>query len=570
MLLKEMLNNSIEVGIIGIGENCDKLIGDFKYIFRDKIRTGEIIKPDDGCSLDKKSDYYVCCTYDRRFAEETLKRAGLNYKTDYLFAEDCFSLLDDWKNSRIAFMSYPGSAKGWLENIIFGYAAKHGKVLYKDRYRDILNGRYEGAEGNRYGKHLAQNNKSKGKRLVYVLYFFLGFWGCLPQIFAKKVKHEKYEHICFNSVSDALRYKKDYPEAGEKVVTIDQLKAHTMASLYMKAVYFDQRQNGCMCETPFNTLWIGEGGTTRLCGCPDYLDISCGNAGVTNCSEIWQSPLADIMRLSVMNNTYTFCSRELCRKFNANKDQKTLLKRKENTWNRDYPGIIKVANDYVCNLHCPSCRKRILVKNDTNTEMEIEACTNDLLKSGWLEKAEKLVIGASGETFLSPNYRRILYDGEVKRNSISIMTNGTLFTPQEWEKMEGKYDHIGFSVSVDAATKETYAKVRCGGNFDRLMENMKFLSKLRKDGKVDEVIVNMVVQKANYKEIPDFIRWAKEMDFDGVYLSHLWNWGTYTDEEFENNVSMFDKNGNMKEDLALILEDPICKDPIVDMRWNAD
>ena len=148
------------------------------------------------------------------------------------------------------------------------------------------------------------------------------------------------------------------------------------------------------------------------------------------------------------------------------------------------------------------------------------------------------------------------------------MTNGTLFTRSEWEKLEGKYEHIGFSVSVDATTKETYAKVRCGGNFDRLMENMELLSVLRRENKVENVVVNMVVQKANYKEIPDFIRWAKEMGFDSAYLSHIWNWGTYTEEEFEENISMFDRNGNMKPELAAVLADPVCNDPIVDMRWS--
>ncbi len=81
-------------------------------------------------------------------------------------------------------------------------------------------------------------------------------------------------------------------------------------------------------------------------------------------------------------------------------------------------------------------------------------------------------------------------------------------------------------------------------------------------------MVNMIVQKANYKEIPEFIKWGKEMGFDVVYLSHIWNWGTFSDEEFENNVSMFDRTGKMKKELAAVLEDPICQDPIVDMRWE--
>ena len=130
------------------------------------------------------------------------------------------------------------------------------------------------------------------------------------------------------------------------------------------------------------------------------------------------------------------------------------------------------------------------------------------------------------------------------------MTNGTLFTSKEWEKLEGKYEDISFMVSVDAATKETYEKVRCGGQFERLMENMRFLSMLRKENKVNNVKVIMIVQKANYMEIPDFIKWAKGMGFDKVNLSHIRNWGT------------------MLPELSAVLENPVCKDPIVSMSWQ--
>ena len=562
------LKSAKHIGIVGIGVNSEKLVDDFIYIFEKMLNIGDRIGWAEGlCLPDKKHDFYICCTYEREGAVDNMAKAGLRYKEHFFFAEDCFFLLDDLKGSRIALLSYPGTVKGWIKALAFGYAAKHGKLTPRDRYKDILSGRYSNNKGNRYGRHLQQNSNGIVRKFIYAWFFFLGSLESLPQLFPGKRLNEKYEYICFESVADAIRYKKDNPDAAGKVITVEELKAHTMASLYMRAVYFDRRQNGCACDTPLNTLWIGEHGTTRLCGCPDFLDISCGNVGMTDCGRIWNSPLARIMRLSVINNTYTFCSRDLCRMFNANKDGEALLERKADVKEKDHPGIIKVANDYVCNLHCPSCRKHILAKNDNDTAMEIEECTHELLESGWLDKADRLVVGASGESFLSKNYRRILYEGVVKRNSIYIMTNGTLFTQREWEQLKSRYEHIGFSVSVDAATKETYAKVRCGGNFDRLMENMEFLSGLRRENKVEEVTVNMVVQKANYREIPDFIRWAKRLGFDTAYLSNIWNWGTYSDEEFENNVSMFDRNGQMKPELAAVLEDPVCRDPIVDMRW---
>ncbi len=560
--------NNIQTGIIGIGEYNKKLVEDFRYVFKDVVDIQEEFELiEDAKSFNKKYDYYVCCAYDKKKAKSILARFNLRYGKDYLYDEDYFYLLDDWRAKRIAYPPKSGNIKKRLKTVALIYAAKRGIIQPYDRYKDVLNGIYSSDDVNLYGKHLINKKASLLTRITMCTYLISGLFNSFCQRILVGKQIGKFDYICFISVSEAINYKKIHPECNEKIITIDELKAHTMASKYFKAVYFDRRQNTCTCNKPFNTLWIGEGGTTRLCGCPDHLDISCGNVGITPLNNIWNSPLAKIIRLSIINRTYTFCSRELCREFNCHKEQKVLISRSLFE-DKPSPSIIKLANDYVCNLHCPSCRKNIYVKNDKDVELEISTCNQALLDSGWLDKADIVAIGASGETFLSENYKRILYDENIKGNSIQIMTNGNLFTSDEWKKLEGRYEHISFSVSIDAATKETYDKVRCGGNFERLMENMKFLSKLRKDKKVDSVMVNMIVQKANYKEIPDFIRWAKEMEFDIAYLSNIWNWGTYSEEEFENNISMFDKNGKMLPELVNVIKDPICQDSIVDMRWN--
>ena len=584
-------------GIIEIGEGSKKLSLDFRFMFSNRLNLGDSFEWDDFCAgtgdkneLDEarsaleeenereesqaglkekkvlKYDAYICCTYDRNDAKKKMAALGLTCEKEYFFAEDFFYLLDDLKGSRIAFKSYPGSFKGWLKAIVFGFAAKHGIMVPPEKYVDLLNGYYNGIDGNPSRKQLLQENLLY-QRIIYAIYAVPGILETLPQIFAKKNAYKKYDYICFHAVSDAIRFKTDFPELKEKIITVEELRAHTMASLYMRAVYFDTRQNSCACDTPYNTMWIGKSGTARLCECPDFLDLSCGNVGAANPTEVWNSPLAKIIRLSIRNNSYTFCSRNLCAKLSEEKEQKTLLKRREIREN-DSPFNINIANDYVCNLHCPSCRKGIYAKNDENAELEIETCTNAILAAGWLDRAGKLLVGGGGETFLSKNYKRVLYDGEVKRNSVIIMTNGTLFTPDEWKHLEGKYEQIGFMVSVDAATKETYEKVRCGGNFERLMKNMDFLSMLRKEKKVDDVKVILIVQRANYREIPDFIRWAKEKGFDAVNLSHIRNWGSFKDRDFYDHVSMFDRNGNMNSELAEILKDPVCADPIVHMSWK--
>ena len=543
-------------GLVGVGTNSSRLVEDFRYMFEDILKLGETAVFDvERRSLMGKYEAYICCTYERDDAKNKLELSGFEYGKDYFFAEDFFGLLDDWKGQRIAYKSYQGNIKGWLKSIIFGYAAVHGKVLPEDAHYAVLKGNYGSIEG-----------KRSRNLFVYALYFGLGSLEALPQIVAKGNGYRDYDHICFFSAADAVKYKKDFPSAADKVTTVEELKNHTMASLYMRAVYYDRRQNDCGCDLPYNTIWIGKDGMSRLCECPDFLMVGCGNMGLHGAADVWESRLAKIVRLSVINNSYTFCSRQLCGRLAAGKEQEKLLDRRKKE-EPGYPSKVCFAGDSVCNLHCPSCRKKAYFKNDEKTGEGIQACINSIVGAGWLDKAEHIIVGGSGESFFSQNYKRVIYEVGTKRKNIVIMTNGTLFTPKEWEKLEGRYEHISFWVSVDAATRETYEKVRCGGNFSRLMDNMDFLSNLLRSGKVDSVSVIMVVQKANYTEIPDFIRWAKVKGFDGVSLSHIRNWGTYGDTDFYNNVSMFDRNGKMKPELAAVLENPVCRDPIVEMRW---
>jgi hypothetical protein len=43
---------------------------------------------------------------------------------------------------------------------------------------------------------------------------------------------------------------------------------------------------------------------------------------------------------------------------------------------------------------------------------------------------------------------------------------------------------------------------------------------------------DFVIQLDNFKEIPEYIRVAKELGFDSIALSVMWNWDTWSPEEF--------------------------------------
>ena len=307
--------------LIEFGKGSEKLSLDFRYIFSGMLKLGETIRlGDTDCDLKDMPGPYVCCAYDRSAAKKEMTGAGLSCGKDYLFAEDLFYLLDDLKGSKIAYATCSKKISDRLKAVSFGYAAKHGKILPEDPYAEILS-----------GGHRRSSRSPVMQRLYHAIYLIPGLIEAIPQLFASGKEYEGYDLICFADAANAIGYKKDHPDAGDRVITTEMLKARTMASLYMRAVYFDKDQYTCECDMPFKTLWIGKGGTARLCDCPDYLDVSCGNIGVLSASDVWDSPMARIIRLSVINNTYTFCSKNLCGKFAGGCRSAEVLKRTDIT-----------------------------------------------------------------------------------------------------------------------------------------------------------------------------------------------------------------------------------------------
>jgi sulfatase maturation enzyme AslB (radical SAM superfamily) len=155
-------------------------------------------------------------------------------------------------------------------------------------------------------------------------------------------------------------------------------------------------------------------------------------------------------------------------------------------------------------------------------------------------------ITGSGDPFASKLFWEFLQSIDGKLNSnikIHLQTNGVLFTQENWNKLHKLHEnHIAAIISLDAGTEESYNYTRRGGDWNKLMKNLEFISTLYKENKLKFVRLDCVVQNKNYKEIGTFINIAKNYNFH-CYLSRIVNWGrgTYTDEEFKEH-NIFDNN----------------------------
>jgi len=87
-------------------------------------------------------------------------------------------------------------------------------------------------------------------------------------------------------------------------------------------------------------------------------------------------------------------------------------------------------------------------------------------------------------------------------------------------------------ISIDAATFETYAVNRRGGDFTRLLERLAFISELQANGPLERLTIHMTVQANNYREMGDFVEMGRRHNCDEVAFHQILDWETFSPAEF--------------------------------------
>ncbi|MCG8430582.1 MAG: radical SAM protein, partial [Candidatus Omnitrophica bacterium] len=185
------------------------------------------------------------------------------------------------------------------------------------------------------------------------------------------------------------------------------------------------------------------------------------------------------------------------------------------------------GHDRTCNLACPSCRKHVYVSNAQEQKKLIALQQRVLGEIG--QGLRQLYIAGNGDPFASPVYMALLNSltpEKYPRLRIHLMTNAQLWTPERWHALEHMNAMVTTAnISVDAASSRIYAYNRRGGSWERLKQNLRFVSKLRAEGKLRFVTLSFVVQSNNYRQMPEFVEFAREHGFDQVWFQKFRDWG---------------------------------------------
>lgn len=335
------------------------------------------------------------------------------------------------------------------------------------------------------------------------------------------------------------------------------------------------------CSRPFEWLEIQEK-KAYLC-CAGWVTQKGIDISRTTVKEIWNGPQAQELRASILDGSFRYCRPECCPHMNqdgvpiwekkgspfqkicdiSDPRLKKIIAEKKTVLN-DGPLVLNCAYDHSCNLSCPSCRTEVfaLKADEIGTELQFQERIFNEVKDG----LEVLYVSGQGDPFASAVYRKLLRTisaDDYPKMEIHLGTNALLWTRDNWDAMYKLHKNIKTThISVDAATPQTYAVNRRGGDWNRLMKNLEFISELRRKGTLRYVTLSFVVQRNNYKEMPAFVNMVERFGFDTAYFQKFQDWGSLNDRELDLRAIQSALHPEYPQFLK-ILTDPILGQPNV-------
>lgn len=357
-------------------------------------------------------------------------------------------------------------------------------------------------------------------------------------------------------------------------------------------IFYDKKLSiDVTCKTPWETLIINQFGDCYICVSPAWLPKSIGSIlDFDNIYDLLNSPEALLIREEIIQGRYFYCNSNICSHFFSKIDRSKFLQNSSGD-NKNLSPLTAYSNsaivdqlpkniifdfDYTCNFVCPSCRTE-LINNNKGSMADINDKIVEKIKNLLIDKIDKktTIRWAGGEPFISRAYleiwKHIITTGNKNIRNI-IQTNGSYLKKQS-DLLLSFLPYIDIlRVSFDAGRPETYTKIRVNGIWDNLIDNVRWARSVIDQNKFEtKIYSDFVVQLDNYLEIPDFVNLSIDLKLDGSNVVKMWNWGTWSPEEF-NNRNISDKSHpDYQKFLDIIRLPEIKNNPIVfTTAWQND
>jgi len=197
---------------------------------------------------------------------------------------------------------------------------------------------------------------------------------------------------------------------------------------------------------------------------------------------------------------------------------------------KDFPRVILIDNFNGCNLRCFACDHKNVSKYRPIQTMPISLYKKIIDEIAVKDPYVRVWEIFFGEPFLCKDMdMRIKYAKDRGLKDVVLNTNGNLMPHDKIRSyIQAGLDAI--YVGIDAATEESYNKIRIGGDLDKVIKNvLEYRDLLRQFGDASQkLFVQFVLSDVNEHEVEEFKEFWKKKGVD-IKIRPKVSWAGFVD-----------------------------------------
>lgn len=278
------------------------------------------------------------------------------------------------------------------------------------------------------------------------------------------------------------------------------------------------------CIMPFSDFEVFPNGDCYIC-CPGWLPIVVGNIKRKPINKIFNSMMAQRVRMAIYKGYLKYCRKDLCIYVNSpnfkrinkkdlsenniiTEETKTDILNRKLVF-RDGPSRLSENITEVCNIRCNFCRSDFRKEDEQISNPFYEYLRHN-------QNRIKLLSFSGGEPFINRRVKETLREFQDS-GVLFYFTSNLSYLDEEMRELLKKIKIWALHASLNAASRETYKKVCGKDSWEKVLKDLDFVVNLRNNSTRRFYFqISMVVTNQNYKEIVEFAKLGVSKDVDRI------------------------------------------------------
>lgn len=205
------------------------------------------------------------------------------------------------------------------------------------------------------------------------------------------------------------------------------------------------------------------------------------------------------------------------------------------------PDVLQINFTFRCNLRCKMCsmheRIEFLKSKDRPYELEIPTIKKIIKEAYDMGVRSAILIG--GEPFLEPRiFELVSFANDCGMNGVTAVTNGTLLSGEVLDEIFA-CGPLNLSISIDAATDETFARIRGENALKKITGNIEEINRRKEALRVStpSIVSVCTIMDQNIEELPEVLELCRRLKISRVIFQPVVGDNTdQTRQDFNSSV----------------------------------